>query len=329
MNSFSYYDTTILSLGALFLGIIMLIKGGGWAVDAGVFIASRFGVSPLIVGFTIIAFGTSLPELIVSVFANLQGSPGIALGNVLGSNIANIFMVLGCTSLVAILKVKVSRMLVRDLSFMMLATIGLVALLSFGGISRLTGFCMVSILGSYIFYQYISMGAKDPDIGMDDEDLMFRNDTFAYGTLLLGLVCISVGAEFLVKGAQVSAGLIGVPESVIALSIIAFGTSLPELSTSIIAARKGQSEMVIGNIIGSNVFNILMILGVASMVKPIVGGGFSPQILNFDIWIMLSVSACLALILLLFGKINRITGGLFFLSYIFYNVYIYVVNLGA
>ncbi len=328
MNSFSYYDTTILSLGALFLGIIMLIKGGGWAVEAGVFIAARYGVSPLIVGFTIIAFGTSLPELIVSVVANLQGSPGIALGNVLGSNIANILMVLGCTALISVLTVNVSRMLVRDLVFMMLATVGLTALLYFGGISRWVGFGMLSILGSYIFYQFRSMGSQESESVVDD-DAMFKNDNLAYGTLILGLVCIAVGAEFLVKGAQVSAGLIGVPESIIALSIIAFGTSLPELSTSIIAARKGQSEMVIGNIIGSNVFNILMILGIASFVKPIASGDFSPQILSFDIWVTLSVSFCLMLVLVLFGRINRITGSLFFLSYIIYNIYIYVVNISA
>ena len=329
MNSFSYYDTTILSLGALFLGIIMLIKGGGWAVDAGVFIAARYGVSPLIVGFTIIAFGTSLPELIVSVVANLQGSPGIALGNVLGSNIANVLMVLGFTALISVLKVNVSRMLVRDLVFMMLAMVGLVVLLYTGGIPRLAGLGMVTILGSYIFYQYKTMGSVGVESDAGSDDAMFKNDSFAYGTLVLGLVCIAVGAEFLVKGAQVSAGLIGVPESIIALSIIAFGTSLPELSTSIIAARKGQSEMVIGNIIGSNVFNVLMILGVASLIKPIASGGFSPQILSFDIWIALLVSSCLMLVLILFKRIGRITGSLFFLSYIAYNVYIYVANISA
>lgn len=331
MNSFSYYDTTILSLGALFFGIIMLIKGGGWAVEAGVFIATRYGISPLIVGFTIIAFGTSLPELIVSVVANLQGSPGIALGNVLGSNIANVLMVLGCTALISVLHVKVSRMLVRDLVFMMSAMIGLTALLYSGGISRLTGFGMVAILGTYIFIQYKAVGSSKGDIVEEDsaEPPLFKNDFVAYGTLLLGLVCISVGAEFLVKGAKVSAGLIGVPESIIALSIIAFGTSLPELTTSIIAARKGHSEMVIGNIIGSNVFNILMILGFASLTKPIVNGTFSPQILNFDVWITLLVSFCLVLILLIFGRIGRVTGSLFFLSYIAYNIYIYMVNINA
>ncbi|MGH1404603.1 MAG: calcium/sodium antiporter [Alphaproteobacteria bacterium] len=328
MTSLSYYDTTILSLGALFLGIIMLIKGGNWAVDAAVYIAERFGISPMVVGFTIIAFGTSLPELIVSVFANLQNSPGIALGNVLGSNIANILLVLGCAALFATLKTKVNKALVRDVVFMMIATLLLLMLLNIGEVTRMAGFLMVATLGIYVFIQYKTSSAEDFEGEEMDLDA-FRNDYFAYATLLIGLICIAVGAEFLVRGAKVSAGLIGVPESVIALSIIAFGTSLPELSTSIIAARKGQTDMVIGNIIGSNVFNVLMIIGIASMVQPIAQGSFSEQLASFDIWITFAVGLVFTVLLLLLGRINRVTGALFFLTYIAYNIYIYAVNMGA
>ncbi len=323
----SYYDTTILSLGALFLGIIMLIKGGGWAVDAGVFIASRFGISPMIVGFTIIAFGTSLPELIVSVFANLQGSPGIALGNVLGSNIANILLVLGSVAIFVTLQVRISKMLVRDLFFMMGVTVLLAALLIYGEISRIAGFFMVVLLIGYVFLQYKTAQTS----GFEPEEIdntVFKSDNIAYITLFLGLICIAVGAEFLVKGAKTSATLIGVPESVIALSIIAFGTSLPELSTSVIAARKGHTGMVVGNIAGSNVFNILMIMGITSFVKPVTQGSFSQQIINFDIWVTLSVGLFFMLALFIFGRINRTMGVLFLLSYLFYNIYIYTTNLG-
>ncbi len=328
MTSLSYYDTTILSLGALFLGIIMLIKGGNWAVDAAVYIAKRFGLSPMVVGFTIIAFGTSLPELIVSVFANLQESPGIALGNVLGSNIANILLVLGCAALFATLKTKVNKSLVRDVVFMMIATMFLLALLNVGEVSRLAGFLMVAVLGVYVFIQYKTSSADDFEGDSVDIDA-FKSEYFAYLTLFIGLVCIAVGAEFLVRGAKVSAGLLGVPESVIALSIVAFGTSLPELSTSIIAARRGQTDMVIGNIIGSNVFNILMIIGIASMVQPIAQGSFSEQLASFDVWITFAVSFVFTMILLFMGRINRITGALFFLTYIVYNIYIYASNMGA
>lgn len=328
MTALSFYDTTILSLGALFLGIVMLIKGGNWAIDAAVYVASRFGISPMVVGFTIIAFGTSLPELIVSVFANLQGSPGIALGNVLGSNIANILMVLGVASLFMSLSARVSKELVRDLGFMMLATVVLAGMLHYGEISRMFGGLMLLSLAVYVFVQFKT--SKEEDFEEEDiEESEFSNDYMAYATLAVGLICIAVGSEFLVKGARVSAGLIGVPESVIALSIIAFGTSLPELSTSIIAARKKQAGMVIGNIIGSNVFNVLMIIGASALIKPIEEGSFAPQLVSFDIWVTLAVAFVCALVLLLFGKINRVTGGLFFLAYIGYNIVIYLMNITA
>lgn len=328
MTALSYYDTTILSLGALFLGIIMLIKGGNWAIDSAVYIANRYGISPMVVGFTIIAFGTSLPELVVSVFANLQDAPGIALGNVLGSNIANIAMVLGCTALFVTLKTKVTKALTRDLIFMLAATIALTILLNHGEISRIVGFSMIAILGAYVFIQYKTTNVDEFE-GEDIEDDLFKSDAYAYIALIIGLICIAVGAEFLVKGARVSAGLLGVPESIVALSLIAFGTSLPELSTSIIAARKGQSDMVIGNIIGSNVFNILMIIGFASIAKPILEGSFDSQLAHFDIWMTLAVALIFAVILMVFGRINRIIGIIFVIAYISYNVYIYTINMGA
>ena len=328
MLAFTYYDTVILSLGALFLGIIMLIRGGGWAIDSGVFVANRFGIPPMVVGFTIIAFGTSLPELVVSLFANLQGSPGIALGNVLGSNIANILMVAGFVSIFVTMKVRVNKALVRDLVFMIAATIAFIALLYHGEVSRLSGFLMVAALLAYIFYQY-KTSKPDDCAGQIQDDSKFRSDYVAYATLFLGLTSIAIGAEFLVKGAKVIAELVGVSESVIALSIIAFGTSLPELSTSIIAARKGQASMVIGNIIGSNVFNILMIIGVSSLAKPIIEGSFSPQIIDLDVWVTLFVSLCFMFVLLMFGRINRLAGSIFFLLYIAYNIYIYFINIGV
>ena len=328
MLAFTYYDTVILSLGSLLLGIVMLIRGGTWAIDSGVFVANRFGISPMVVGFTIIAFGTSLPELVVSVFANLQGSPGIALGNVLGSNIANILMVAGFVSIFITMKVAVNKALIRDLVFMILATIALIALLHYGDISRTAGFLMVAVLLAYIFFQYKTSKSEEYEANKF-EDTRFQSNNIAYATLLLGLVFIAVGAEFLVKGARVIAELIGVSESVIALSIIALGTSLPELSTSIIAARKGQASMVIGNIIGSNVFNILMIIGVSAMARPIVQGSFSSQIVNFDIWVTLLVSLCFLFVLLIFGRINRVVGSVFFLLYVSYNIYIYVVNISV
>ncbi len=328
MTPMAYYDATILSLGALFLGIIMLIKGGNWAVDAAVYVANRFGISPMVVGFTIVAFGTSLPELVVSVLANLQGLPNITLGNVLGSNIANILMVLGIAGAMATLKTPVTKGLTRDLVFMLLSTVLLAGLLHYGMVSRTLGLVLVLILVGYVFYQYLTTKEDAFEQEVLDEGL-FKNQYYAYATLIVGMLSIAIGAEFLVKGAKVSAGLIGVPESVIALSIIAFGTSLPELSTSIIAARKGQSEMVLGNIVGSNVFNILMIVGFSSIVMPITKGSFADQLAHLDVWITLAVGVLLAAVIFMFGRISRVTGVVFFVAYILYNIYIYAINMSA
>ncbi len=326
MTELTYYDTTILALGALFLGIIMLVKGGNWAIDAAVFIANKYGISPMVVGFTIIAFGTSLPELVVSTVANLKGSPGIALGNVLGSNIANILLVLGATAVFATLKTQINRALFRDVGFMILATILLAALLNYGEVTRPVGICMVVVLLIYVLVQFMTTKEEDY-VGEEVDDAEFKSTPFAYATLFVGLMCIAVGAEFLVKGANVSAMLIGVPEDIIALSIIALGTSLPELSTSIIAARKKQTDMVIGNIVGSNVFNIMMIIGFASSIAPITQGSFAPQLAVFDVWLTLAVGIVFSALLFIRGKIDRMTGIFFFLSYIIYNIYIYSVNI--
>ncbi|MBI1300711.1 MAG: calcium/sodium antiporter [Alphaproteobacteria bacterium] len=327
MHSFSEYETVILALGSMCFGIIALIKGGNWAIDSAVFTARRFGISPLVVGFTIIAFGTSLPELIVSVLANLQGSPGIALGNVLGSNIANILMVLGCAAAYATLTVQASFSLKRDLVFMMLSTAALIALLYFDLMTRMTGALMITTLWIYVFYQYKT--TKPEEFDKDEIDsISFSSERVAFFTILLGLSAIAIGAEFLVKGAIVTASIIGVPDAVIGLSIIALGTSLPELSTSIVAARKGQSDIVVGNIVGSNVFNILMIIGAAIITKPIYFGSYAPQVLDFDVWVTFGVSLLLSVILFFSGKITRPIGILFFIAYIGYNILIFVMNTG-
>jgi len=324
-------DLSILSgllipLIMMVIGIFLLVKGGGWTVDGAVYVARKFGISPLIVGFTIIAFGTSLPELLISVFANLRGSGGIALGNVLGSNIANILLVIGVSAILVPLLSK-SQAVMRDLFMMILVTALLAFLMQYGQIDRWAGIAMILLLFGYVFLQY-RMAKSGKDAGMGEEEAPeYSKPIYAYAYLLAGLIGIAIGAEFLVRGASASATIIGVPEAVIALSIIALGTSLPELSTCIIAVRKGHSDIVLGNIIGSNVFNILMILGITALVKPIAAGSFAPQLVNFDIWIMALVSAVFALMLVFFGKIGRGAGYVFCAAYIAYNVYIFAIYL--
>ncbi len=321
-------DTPLLAVAAMVAGFVLLIKGGNWTVDSAVFLAKKFGVSSLIVGFTIVAFGTSLPELLVSVMANLDGSPGIAIGNVLGSNIANVLMVLGATAVFAPLVVS-SPGIFKDLIMMIVATAILMVLMLSGEISRMAGIGMVALLAGYVFLQY-RMAIKGEIETEDDTNVPdFKNKVMPYAMLALGLVSVSLGADFLVKGAKFSAAYIGVPDAVIALSVIALGTSLPELSTCIISVRKGHSDMALGNIIGSNVFNILVIMGITSIVKPIASGSFAAQLVDFDIWVTVAVSFLLMLILLAFRKIARPVGVMFILGYVVYNVYIYAIYMGA
>lgn len=326
---FSFFDALILSIGSMAGGIFLLIYGGNWMIDAAVYIARKFGIPALVVGFTIVAMGTSLPELVVSVLANMKGSGGLAMGNVIGSNIANILMVIGLTAgFVALKSSGQGSGLRRDMAMMLLCTALLTGALIYGQITTLMGYGMIALLLAYIGFQYF-LAASGKEEAEDIDAPEFTHHLMPYVFLIGGLIAIAVGAEFLVRGAKLSASVIGVPEDVIALSVIAFGTSLPELSTCIIAARKGLNDLVFGNIIGSNVFNILMILGVTASIKPIAAGTFSPQLVEFDIWVTLGVSILFALLVLVARQVHRAVGWVFFAGYIAYITYIYAIYLAA
>lgn len=316
----------VLATGALGLGIIMLLKGGDWTIDAAVYVAKKVHLSPMIIGFTIVAFGTSLPELIVSINANLTGLPGIAIGNVIGSNIANILLVLGATAVFATLVVS-PRQIMRDAIMMILATVIMTVLILNDQIGRFAGLSMIVLLLAYIFWQYKMAQKGKAPVELDEDHGHYDNIWTALGFLFLGMVFIALGAEFLVRGAKVCAEIIGVPDAVIGLSIIALGTSLPELSTCVIAAMRKQTDLIIGNILGSNVFNILMILGAASAVKPIMQGQIAEQVARVDIWVVLGVSIVLALLLSFYKKIDRTVGIAFIIFYILYIAAIYALYL--
>lgn len=316
-------DILILALGAVGLGMIMLIKGGDWTIDAAVYIATKLGVSPLVVGFTIVAFGTSLPELVISVNANLKGSAGIALGNVIGSNIANILLVIGVTALVATLSAK-PKDIMRDMMMMIISSILFTIMMVTGHIDMIWGVGMLAVLLAYVIAQYyLAMKDKSAAYQHELEEIEHEHETYKSGIqatffLLTGLIFIAAGAEILVRGAQTSATIIGIPDAIIGLTVIAIGTSLPELSTCIIAAMKKQSDIVIGNILGSNVFNILMIIGVTAVIKPIVPADIEPQLIDFDIWVMMGTSLIFAALLLTIKQINKPIGFVFCLAYTAY-----------
>ncbi|MEM9788454.1 MAG: calcium/sodium antiporter, partial [Pseudomonadota bacterium] len=274
------YDLFVLAAGAIMFGLFLLIKGGDWTIEAAVFVAERTGLSPLFIGATIISFGTSVPELFTSVNANLAGYPGISLGNVLGSNIANILLVLGATAIVFQIEGK-AKDLMKDLLMMMLATAIMVYGMMAGLFSILLGLAMFGILVAFVGYQYATNTLVVEED--DDDDPTGGIETLGMALLVLlgGLAALAIGSEMLVKGAVVTGTIIGVPEAIIGLTVVAFGTSLPELSTCIAAARKRSVGLILGNIIGSNTFNILSIIGLTAIIKPL---DVDPVLAGVQMW---------------------------------------------
>lgn len=311
MDSLTPFDILVLALGAIGAGLYVLAKCGDWAVDGAVYVARHLGVAPMVIGFTILAFGTSLPELFVSLNANLSGFPGISLGNVIGSNIANILLVLGVTALLFPV-VAERREVLPDLTMMMLATVLLLVFMALGIINRWEGLGLVLFLAAYVFWRYQAarkgrIHAEEPE---EPEFSGMRQATLA---LLTGLAGIALGSELLVRGASAFAGVLGIPESVIGMTVIAFGTSVPELSVCVAAARKHHTEMVVGNILGSNVFNILAILGITALAKPL---AIDPALADTDMVILGGVSIGFALVLLGLKRIGFALGLLMVAGYV-------------
>jgi cation:H+ antiporter len=304
-------EVLVLSAAAVVLGILLLVKGGDWTIGGATYVSEHLGVPQMVIGFTVIAFGTSLPELFVSVNANLTGFPGISLGNVVGSNIANILMVIGVTALIAVVPAKASAVL-RDLVVMLLATAVLVGLMYYGIVDRWVGGAMFAFLVGYVIYQYVlaKRGVIEPE---EVEEPEFASMSAAIGFLLLGLLLVTLGSEILVRGAVETAAIIGVPEAVIGMTVIAFGTSLPELATCVAAAAKRQTDIIVGNIVGSNVFNILSIVGLTALIKPL---AVDESLVDFDMWLMVGSSVLFAAILLGLGRVNRPIGAVFVLGYL-------------
>lgn len=312
MFELTTYELFVLSAGAMAFGLYLLIKGGDWTIDAAVFMAERTGLSPLFIGATIISFGTSVPELFTSVNANLAGHPGIALGNVLGSNVANILLVLGATAFV--FKVTAApRDLAKDLGMMLFAT----AILTVGMLtdSFTRGFAvgMFAILVAFVFYQYMTDSLPLEDDDDDDGTPAIATMQGAVVTLLGGLGALALGSELLVEGAVQTGTAIGVPEAVIGMTVVAFGTSLPELSTCIAAARKQSVGLILGNIIGSNTFNILSIVALTAVIHPL---SVDPVLLGMELWVTVAVAVLFALWMMTVGRLTRPIGVAMMAAYV-------------
>jgi len=323
------FDTVLTTLGnwpTLILGLVILLFGGDALVKGAVNLALRLGIPALVVGLTVVAFGTSAPELLVSVNAALAGQPGIAVGNVVGSNIVNILLILGLPLLLTTIH---SSQLDTRRSYviMLLTAIGFTALAFTGPLTWWHGLILLGGLALMLWDNYrISMAhrqatADDEVEGADESMGWLKIVVFIIG----GLIGLAVGARFLVDSAVNIATAWGVSETVIGLTLVAIGTSMPELVTSIIAAIRKQADVAMGNVIGSNTFNILCILGVTSLVADV---PVDPAILRFDNFFMIAVS--LLLIPFVFGKrdMGRLAGVTFVGIYIAYAVWLVMSGQG-
>ena len=299
-------------------GFALLLFGGESVVRGSVALAQRLGISPLIVGLTIVGFGTSLPEMVVSVNAALVGSPGLAVGNVVGSNIANILLILGVAAVIAPIAVSPGAVK-RDLLGMSAVTLVYVGLGMSGQIVFWQGALMLIALMSYIGFTVWHDNKSNDEVAELHREEAAEMGTIPLrtihiaGIIIVGLFAVVVGAEWLVTGATTLATEFGVPEEVIGLTVVAIGTSLPELATSIVAAYRGHSDVCVGNVLGSNLFNLFGITGVTAMFTPL---PFSDKIVSFDLWILLAATALIIPFMLSGRRISRLEGSILLALYV-------------
>lgn len=284
------------------LGLAGLYFGAEWLVHGAVSVARRLGVSALIASLIIVGFGTSLPELLVSVRAATTGAAGIALGNVVGSNIANILLIIGASAVIFPIA-GWDKSVKRDVAAMVGSAALLLVLVQFSVIGRAAGLLLLILLALYLFRTYRAARAGEADL----EEL--PTDTLAIGKatlfILLGLVVLVAGAEFLIRGATDLASQFGVSDAVIGLTVVALGTSLPELATAIVAASRKHSDVAVGNVTGSSIFNTLCILGLTAVIAPMpVEDSFA----KLDVPVMLAASLFFGGMLFFAPKFHRATG---------------------
>ena len=303
------------------LGLVLLIVGGDFLVKGSIALAIRMRVSMVVIGLTVVSFATSAPELIVSVYSALTGHPDMAIGNVIGSNIANISLVLGLTALVYPLSFK-KRLYQFDIPVMLTACV-LFAIFLFTNalLEAWEGFVfivMLCILTLYLIQKSRKQELLSKEVNVDSVSL-FKLSFY----LVSGGTCLYFGSHFLVNGASGLAREIGLSERIISVSIVAFGTSVPELAASIIAALKKQKDLSIGNLIGSNIFNVLAVLGITSMVKPI--AVLDESLITNDIWWMLGISVLLYPLMFLFKKdhFGRVEGLVLLMVYTIYILFLF------
>ncbi|OGC11651.1 sodium:proton exchanger [candidate division WOR-1 bacterium RIFOXYA12_FULL_52_29] len=315
----------ILAIIYLIIGLVVLIAGAEALVRGASSVSKRAGIQPIVIGLTIVAFGTSAPELIVNLISAFKGTTDIAVGNIIGSNIANILLILGVSTLIVDLKVRRNTTW-KEIPFAILAVVALFVLASDklfdrnweNVLTRIDGLVLLGFFAVFMYYAFDMFRRKN--VEEPAEEIKTYSTPIAFLLILGGLLFLFFGGQLLVSQAIILAKLAGLSEILIGLTIVAVGTSLPEMATSVIAALKGESDIAIGNVVGSNIFNIFYILGVTCVIKPIPIGDAA----------YIDILFCLAVTLILFaamfiGKkhmLQRWQGGAFIFLYIIYILYL-------
>ncbi|MFA4937167.1 MAG: calcium/sodium antiporter [Patescibacteria group bacterium] len=305
------------------IGFVILIKGADWLVDGASSVAKKFGISTLVIGLTVVAFGTSAPELIVNILASINGNSDIAIGNILGSNICNILLILGIAAIIYPLTVKRGTVW-KEIPLALLAVIA-VALMAndifiegggWSGLTRIDGLILLAFFLIFLYYVFeISKTGQSNDTKIKNYSLLISLSMIAGG-----LVSLTLGGKWVVDGAVAIAQTFNISEALIGLTIVAIGTSLPELATSAVAAYKHNSDIAVGNIVGSNIFNIFWILGLSAVIRPL---PFS-EALNTDVLVTMIATILLFMVMFVGKKhtLERWQGVTFVIIYIIYIVYL-------
>lgn len=315
----------LLAATAILIGLVILVWGADRFVLGAAALARSLGVPPLLIGLTVVGFGTSAPEILVSTMAALEGSPGIAIGNAVGSNIANIALILGATALFAPLTVK-SDMLRREYPLLLGVSVGAFLLLTDHHLGRIDGLMLLSgLVLSMLMLVRIGLHRRDHDPLAEEMEAEIPTDLSApaaAGWFLVGLVALLISSRMLVWGAIEVAVALGVSDLVIGLTIVAVGTSLPELAAAIMSVAKNEHDLAIGNVVGSNIWNLLAVLGIPGLLAP---GVIPTEVVNRDMLVMLALTLALFVMgrsRLTHGTINRVEGGLLLASFIAYQGWI-------
>ncbi len=316
----------LLASVAIIVGFALLVWSADRFVEGAAATAGHAGLPSILIGMVIVGFGTSAPEMVVSAMAASDGNPDLALGNALGSNIVNISLILGVTAIIAPIAVQ-SQIIKRELPLLVAVVLFSGFLLYDGNLTFFDAILLLSGLLAFLVWSIYS-GMKNPGDALETEfDSELKSHSMAFGKaifwLAAGLILLIISSRLLVWGAVEIASALGVSDLIIGLTIVALGTSLPELAASIIAAKKGEHDIAIGNVVGSNVFNILAVVGIAGVIEPI--STISPAVFNRDWSVMLVLTVSLMIMAYGFGRqgrINRVEGTVLLSAYVAYNGYL-------